>query len=127
MTARTPRAPEPDYTHALHAQACQEAAQRGEVLAGAYVLAKRGLIVYCARIHHPWTIPGGPDCWTLYTLWPEQTRLTIPCRNVIECPADRCSCRPVGAAAAVGRACDSPLAAGAAPAPEFGLGEVTCL
>lgn len=99
MSARTPRAPEPDYTHALHAQACQQAAQRGEVLEGAYVLAKRGEIVYCARIVRPWTIPNGPDCWTLETLWPERTRLTIPCLNVIACPNPAaCSCRPAPSA-----------------------------
>lgn len=95
MTARQLGALEPDYTHALHAQACYEAAQRGEVLEGAYVLAKRGLIVYCAQIVRPWTIPGGPECWVLDTLFPERTRLTIPCRNVIACPNPAaCSCRP---------------------------------
>lgn len=112
---------EPDYTHALHAQRCIDAAQRGEVLNGAYVLAKRGLIVYCARIARPWSIPNGPDCWTLDTLFPERARVTIPCFNVIECPADRCSCRPAGPAAHELSACEvrAPLAPN--PLPNLGV------
>lgn len=119
MTARTPRAPEPDYTHALHHQRALEVAQRGQVLDKTYVLAQRGPVVYCATISRPYIVPNGPACWTLDTLFPERARLTIPCRNVIACNPEFCSCLPVPAA--VGRACDSPLAAGAGPAPELGV------
>jgi hypothetical protein len=122
MTAHMLRPLEPDYTHALHAQACREAAQRGEVLEGAYVLAKRGLIVYCAQIVRPWTIPGGPECWVLDTLFPERTRLTVPCRNVIACPNPAaCSCRPAGRAAGELSACEvrGPLAP--LPLPNSGV------
>lgn len=112
---------EPDYNHALHAQACREAAQRGEVLEGAYVLAKRGEIVYCARIARPWTIPNGPECWVLDTLFPERARVTIPCCNVIECPADRCSCRSAGTAAHELSACEVRAPLAPHPLPNSGV------
>lgn len=86
---------EPDYTYALHHQRAVEAAQRGQVLDKTYVLAKRGPIVYCATLAGQYTVPNGPDCWTLDTLFPERTRLTIPCLNIILCPLDRCSCVPL--------------------------------
>ena len=95
MTAHTPRQPEPDYTYALHHQRCVEAAQRGYMPPKAYVLAKRGPIVYCATVAGQYTVPNGPACWVLDTLFPERARVTIPCRNVIECPLDRCSCVPL--------------------------------
>ena len=116
---------EPDYTHALHAQAVRASTARldalakqprtddgrkalaqasvaHQVLLEQHVLARRGQIVYCARIVAPYTVPNGPQCWTLDTLFPERTRLTIPCRNVIECPPDRCSCLPGAALDRVG-------------------------
>jgi hypothetical protein len=86
-----PTIPEPDYTHALHARACQVAAQQGVVLVQR-VLAKRGPVVYCAVIKEVYSVPNGPDCWTLETSWPEKTRITVPCRNVIACDAASCSC-----------------------------------
>lgn len=58
------------------------------------VQAKRGPIVYCAVIKNAYTVPGGPDCWTLQTTWPEKTRLTVPVRNVIACGGPTCSCVP---------------------------------
>lgn len=82
---------EPDYTHALHAQACGVAARARQVLVQ-HVLAKRGQVIYCAVIKAPYSVPEGPDCWTLETLWPEKVRLTIPCKNVIACDPAFCSC-----------------------------------
>lgn len=82
---------EPAYTHELHAKACGIAAQSRQVLVQ-HVLAKRGQVVYCAIIKAPYTVPEGPDCWTLETLWPEKSRLTIPCKNVIACNPLCCSC-----------------------------------
>lgn len=82
---------EPDYTHALHARACQVAALRG-VVPVVHVLAKRGPLVYCATIKEPYTVPNGPDCWTLETSWPEKARITVPVRNVIACNPALCSC-----------------------------------
>lgn len=82
---------EPDYTHALHAQACQQAAKAHQVLLQ-HVLARKGQIVYCAVIRAPYSVPGGPDCWMLKTLWPEKTCLTVACRNVIACESVSCSC-----------------------------------
>ena len=92
---------EPAYTHALHAQACGAAARRHEVLIQ-HVLAKRGQIVYCAVIKNAYSVPEGPDCWTLETLWPEKTRITIPCKNVIACDSVFCSCISGSSAVAVG-------------------------
>lgn len=94
MTGKSnrPRELEPIYTHALHAHACQIAAQARQVLVQ-HVLAKRGQIVYCATIKNAYTVPdGGPDCWTVETLWPEKTRITVPCKNVIACDAVSCVC-----------------------------------
>lgn len=93
---------EPDYTLALHHQRATEAAQRGQMLDKTYVLAKRGQVVYCATLCFPFTVPNGPDCWTLDTLFPERTRLTIPCRNVIACNPASCSCLSGVAAVAGG-------------------------
>lgn len=88
----TLRTPEPDYTHALHAEACRVAGQDKEVLIQ-HVLAKRGQIVYCAVIQKPYTVPnGGPDCWTIQTSWPEKVRITVLCKNTIACNPEFCSC-----------------------------------
>lgn len=116
-----PPIPEPDYTHALHARVCQVAALRG-VVPVVHVLAKRGPLVYCATIKEPYSVPNGPDCWTLQTLWPEKTRITVPVRNVIACNPAFCTClEPV--ADSVGLACD-----GTPQAVSGSLsGEVTCM
>lgn len=53
-----------------------------------------GPIVYCAVIKGAYTVPNGPDCWTIETLWSEQTRITVPVRNVIACGGETCSCCP---------------------------------
>lgn len=82
---------EPIYTHQVHAARCREAAQNFQVLVQ-HVLVKQGLIVYCAVIKCAWTTPDGLDCWTVETSWPERTRLTTPCRNVIQCDVTACSC-----------------------------------
>lgn len=82
---------EPDYTHVLHAEACAHHALGRQVLLQ-HVLAKRGEVIYCATIRAPYTVPKGPDCWTLDTIWPEVARITVPCRNVIACNPRFCSC-----------------------------------
>jgi len=121
MTAQTPRALESDYTHALHAKACYEAAQRRVVLDRVHVQVKRGPVVYCAIIKWPWTTPTGVDCWTVDTSWPEKACITVPCRNVILCPASGCSCRPAGPVAGELSACEvrGPLAPN--PLPNSGV------
>jgi hypothetical protein len=113
------REPEPDYTHALHATACHEAAMRQEVLVR-HLLVKRGPVVYCAVLKGAYTVPGGPDCWTVETVWPEKARITVPCRNTIACNPEFCSCT---AAALSGHAQRGPLSASGASA----VLEVTCL
>ncbi len=82
---------EPDYTHALHAKACGEAAKARKTLV-THVLVQKGPIVYCGVIKAPWTTPDGKDCWTVETLWPEKCRFTVSCKNVIECKSEKCSC-----------------------------------
>ena len=90
------RQSEPDYTHALHAVACGIAARSHHVLVQ-HVLAKRGQVIYCAVIKNAYSVPEGPDCWTLETLWPEKTRITVPCKNVIACDSAFCSCEAAAA------------------------------
>lgn len=85
------RPAEPDYTHAVHAQACQDAAQARETLVQRVLVRKQG-VVYCAVIKNAYRVPGGPDCWTVEAIWPEVTRLTVVCKNVIACDPAGCSC-----------------------------------
>ena len=84
---------EPDYTHEAHASACYIAATESHQVLLQHVLAKRKGVVYCGTIKAPYTVPNGPDCWTINTLFPEVSRMTVPCRNVIACPSASCSCR----------------------------------
>ncbi|MDP2034193.1 MAG: hypothetical protein Q8K29_12345 [Polaromonas sp.] len=114
MKYNRPRPAEPDYTHSMHAAACAKAAQRREVLVQ-HVLAKRGRIVYCAVIRGAWMSPDGKECWTLETLWPENTRLTIPVRNVIQCGGEFCTCT------ASAGACAGPDQAASEAPPTAGL------
>ena len=86
-----PREPEPSYTHELHAKACQQAAQARQVLVQ-HVQVRKGKVVYCAIIKNAYTVPNGPDCWTIETMWPERARFTVACKNVIACDSASCSC-----------------------------------
>lgn len=95
------------YTHAAHATKCSEAAQAREVLVQ-HVQAKRGPIIYCAVIKAAYTVPNGPDCWTIETVWPEKIRITVLVRNVIACGGQTCSCEPIGASERAERAAASP-------------------
>jgi len=81
------------YTHEAHAIRCGQAARDRQVLVQR-VVARKGKIVYCAIIRAPWTTPDGKDCWTLETVWPERTRVTVPCGNVAVCGGPTCSCAP---------------------------------
>lgn len=96
MTAKPSRPLEPIFSYALHDEACQKAAQSRQILVQ-HVLAQRGPLVYCAIIKHRYSVPNGPDCWTLETLWPEKTRITVACKNVIACDPAVCSCAAVAA------------------------------
>jgi hypothetical protein len=91
MTSQIP------YTHAAHAAACREAAEAGRVLVQ-LVQVRRAGVVYCARLREPWTVPGGPDCWTVEALFPECGRLTVPCKNVRACDDQSCACTAAGSA-----------------------------
>ena len=81
------------YTHAAHAIRCREATQKRQIPVQ-YVLAKRGMLVYCAVIKSAYKAPNGPDCWTVETIWPEKTRITVPVHNVLQCGGLTCSCVP---------------------------------
>lgn len=81
------------YTHAMHAQACANASKQRQTLVQ-HVLVRRGMLIYCATIKNAYSVPNGPDCWTVETTWPEKTRFTVPVRNVLACGGQTCSCVP---------------------------------
>lgn len=83
------------YTHAIHAAACRAAALDGRVLVQ-LVQVRRGPVVYCARLREPYTVPGGPDCWSVEAESPERLRLTVPVKNVRACGGPDCSCQLAG-------------------------------
>lgn len=93
----TPSISSEPYTHEEHFRRCYDAGQLRQMHTQ-HVLAKRGIVVYCAVVKTAYTVPNGPDCWTVETLWPEQTRITLPVRNVIACGGKTCSCVPVAPA-----------------------------
>ncbi|MDO9357831.1 MAG: hypothetical protein Q7T70_02405 [Polaromonas sp.] len=84
--------PSDPYTHEAHAVKCGQFAKARMVLVQR-VLCQRGPILYCGVIKNAYTVPGGPDCWTVETVHPEKTRITIPVRNVIACGGETCSCQ----------------------------------
>lgn len=109
-TTRTALQP---YTHADHWQRGMAAAQQGLMVERKHVQVKRGPVVYCAQILEAYTVPDGPDCWTVQTIVPEIARFTVPCRLVRECGGSDCTCMPVlqvtaaGCAAAPAGACET--------------------
>lgn len=88
------------YTHADHAKRCVEAAKNGAVLANQLILVKKGQVVYCAMLQGAYTVPDGPDCWTVQTTWPEKGKFTTVCKNVRLCGDSACSCAAERAAEA---------------------------
>ena len=80
------------YTHAAHAKRCYEAAQKGAVLANQLIQVKKGQVIYCAQLKAAYTVPNGPDCWTVETTWPEAGKFTTVCKNVRLCGDQKCSC-----------------------------------
>lgn len=81
------------YTHQAHFKRCREAAQHNIVLSGQLVQVRKHGVVYCSRIVHAWTVPNGPDCWTVESITPQVARFTVPVRQVVLCGQSDCMCR----------------------------------
>lgn len=80
------------YTHQQHAKRCREAAQASLVLSNQLVQVRKHGVVYCARIAAAYTVPNGPDCWTVESITPEVARFTVPCRQTVLCGDYKCAC-----------------------------------
>ena len=102
------------YTHQQHGQRCHEAGKHDIVLSGQLVQVRKHGVMYCARIANSWTVPNGPDCWTVESMSPEIARFTVPVRQVVLCGDADCVCTP--AAEGVDRAKLAPHEAPAAGA-----------
>jgi hypothetical protein len=85
------------YTHQMHGQRCHEAGKQGYVLASQLVQVRKHGVVYCARLSAPYTVPNGPDCWTVESITPQVARFTVPVRQVVLCGDAACSCVAVAA------------------------------
>lgn len=93
------------YTHDAHALACCHAARAGIVLCRKYVQVRRRQVTYCATILEAVTVGNVGDCWTVDTLWPEQSRMTVLVRYVTDCESAGggcCVCAKAEAAARSG-------------------------
>jgi hypothetical protein len=80
------------YTHAAHSKRVHEAALNRVVLSNQLIQVKKGQVVYCAILKAPYTVPDGPDCWTVETVWPDAGKFTTVCKNVRLCGDEKCSC-----------------------------------
>ena len=81
----------PGYSHAEHSARCRDAAQEGKTLVQRVQVMRRG-VVYCASIKNAYSVPKGPDCWTVNASYPESVRLTVACSRVIPCSPESCAC-----------------------------------
>lgn len=81
------------YTHADHAAACQDAAQRGVTLR-AWVQVKINQSAHCAAILDAWTSSDGLDFWKLRAVQPMAYTGSFPVRAVRQCSGldGRCVC-----------------------------------
>lgn len=105
------------YTHADHWQRGIAEAQHGRMVSRKHVQIRKGPFLYCGQILEAYTVPNGPDCWTVLTFAPEANRFTVPCTRVWECGGSDCTCAAEGVGAA-GHASACPSEAGAAQRPE---------
>ena len=89
------------YTHADHARACQQAAQRREVLQ-AWVQVKTSGSAHCARLLDAWTTSDGLDMFKVHAVQPLAFIGSYPCKSVRQCSGidGRCICS--GEAGSVG-------------------------
>ena len=99
------------YTHADHWQRGIDEAQQGRMVTRQHVQVRKGQFLYCGQILEAYTVPDGPDCWTVETFAPEKARFTVPVSRVWQCGGSDCICKPVlqgtaaGCAAAPAGAC----------------------
>lgn len=82
------------YTHSDHWKRGLHAAKNRETVAEQLVQVKKGPLVYCARIVEAYSIPDGPDCWTVIAHMPENARFTVPVSRVWLCGDEKCLCTP---------------------------------
>ena len=80
------------YTHKSHWSYGIAEAKQGRSGVRKHVQIKKQGVTYCATIAAAYTTPTGIDCWTVETITPESCRITVPCRNVRDCPATSCLC-----------------------------------
>lgn len=88
------------YTHADHWKRGIEASKRLQMVERTHVQVRKGPVIYCAQILEAYTVPNGPDCWTVESLYPQKARFTVPCKNVRLCESSTCTCGPVFGTAA---------------------------
>lgn len=72
------------YTHAMHAQACQKAAQAHQVLQQ-WVQVKTSGSACCARIVDAWTTNDGADFWKVAAVQPMAFTGSFPVKAVRQC------------------------------------------
>lgn len=81
------------YTHADHAAACQDAAQRGVVL-HQWVQVKSNQSAHCAAILDGWMSSDGIEFWKVRGIQPMAFTGSVPVRAVRQCSGldGRCVC-----------------------------------
>lgn len=81
------------YTHADHAQACQESAKRREVLQQ-WVQVKTSGSAHCARLIDAWSTVDGADFWKVQASQPLSFTGSFPVKSVRQCSGidGRCVC-----------------------------------
>lgn len=81
------------YTHAMHAQACQSAAQASVVLEQ-WVQVKTSGSAHCARILDAFTLSDGLDFWKVKAIQPLSFTGSFPVKAVKQCSGldGRCVC-----------------------------------
>lgn len=81
------------YTHADHARACQQAAERRETLTQ-WVQVKTSGSACCARILDAWSTQDGLDFWKVQATQPLAFTGSFPVKAVRQCSGidGRCAC-----------------------------------
>ena len=72
------------YTHAMHAQACQQAAEQRETLQQ-WVQVKTSGSAHCARIVDAWSTTDGVDFWKVQATHPLAFTGSFPVKAVRQC------------------------------------------
>lgn len=85
------------YTHKDHWIYCRDMVMQNRMATRRHVLVRKHTLVYCAQIIEPWTTPNGVDCWVVESVFPEEARFTVACKNTFVCSATDHTCMPVSA------------------------------